>query len=87
MNQPDQALQQFDKSLQINPKHPKTLLNQGIVRAFGKQDLQGAAESWERLIQVAPSSPEADMARQTLERFRSAHPGLGGPAGGMPPGK
>jgi len=27
MNQPDKALAQFDKSLQINPKHVKTLLN------------------------------------------------------------
>jgi tetratricopeptide (TPR) repeat protein len=42
MNQPDKALAQFDKSLQIDPKHVKTLLNVGIVRAFGKQDLTGA---------------------------------------------
>src|SRR5439155_13745557 len=42
-NQPDKALQQFEHSLQINPKHTKTLLNVGIVKAFGKQDLDGAA--------------------------------------------
>ena len=40
-NQPDRALQQFEESLKIDPKHAKTLLNQGIVRAFGKQDLDG----------------------------------------------
>ena len=48
-NQPDRALAQFDRSLAINPKHTKTILNQGIVRAFGKQDLDrrrgGLAES------------------------------------------
>ena len=40
-NQPDKALAQFQHSLEIDPKHAKTLLNLGIVRAFGKQDLDG----------------------------------------------
>ncbi len=35
-NQPDRALAQFDRSLAIDPKHSKTLLNQGIVRAFAQ---------------------------------------------------
>ena len=43
-NQPDRALAQFEHSLKIDPKHIKTLLNMGIVRAFGKQDLAGAAQ-------------------------------------------
>jgi hypothetical protein len=34
-------------------RRTKTLLNQGIVRAFGKQDLDGATQSWERLIAIA----------------------------------
>ena len=42
-NQPTARSQQFDHSLAIDPKHIKTLLNVGIVRAFGKQDLEGAA--------------------------------------------
>ncbi len=41
-NQPDKALEQFDHSLKLDPKHAKTLLNVGIVKAFGKQDLDGA---------------------------------------------
>ena len=74
MNQPDRALPQFDRSLAIDPKHTKTLLNIGIVRAFGKQDLEGAAKAWQQVIDIAPSSPEAGMARQALEGLRSAHP-------------
>lgn len=73
-NQPDRALQQFDRSLAIDPNHSKTLLNVGVVRAFGKQDLQGAARAWERVIEVAPGSPEAARARQGLDGIRSAHP-------------
>ena len=71
--QPDKALAQIDKSLAIDPKHVKTLLNQGIIRAFGKQDLTGAQQSWEKVVQIAPDSPEAARARQGLDGLRSAH--------------
>src|SRR5512147_1928218 len=62
-NQPDRALQQFDESLKIDPKHAKTLLNQGIVRAFGKQDLAGAEQSWQQVINLDPNSPEGQAAK------------------------
>ncbi len=44
LNQPDRALKQFEYSLSVDPKHTKTMLNMGIVRAFGKQDLDGAVK-------------------------------------------
>jgi len=78
LNQTDRALQQFDKSLELDPKHGKTLLNQGIVRAYGRQDLKGAAASWQKLIDLAPTSPEADAARRALQGLKSAHPDLDG---------
>jgi tetratricopeptide (TPR) repeat protein len=74
MNQPDQALQQFDRSLAIDPKHGKTLLNIGIVRAFGKQDLKGAAAAWQRVLVAAPGTDEARAAQQALEGVKAAHP-------------
>ena len=39
----------YKRQLSVDPAHTKTLLNQGIVRAFGKQDLEGATKSWEHL--------------------------------------
>ena len=83
MNQADRALEQFARSLAIDAKHTKTILNVGIVRAFGKQDLEGAAKAWREVIELAPESPEARMARQALDGLRSAHPGTSGapPAG------
>jgi tetratricopeptide (TPR) repeat protein len=74
MNQADRALAQFDRSLAIDPSHTKTLLNVGIVRAYGKQDLAGAAQAWQKIVDAAPDSPEARMARQGLESLRAAHP-------------
>jgi cytochrome c-type biogenesis protein CcmH/NrfG len=77
-SQPDRALAQFDRSLSLDPNHTKTLLNQGIVRAFGKQDLQAAAQSWERVVQLAPDSEEGRAARRALDAVRNAHPDLTG---------
>jgi tetratricopeptide (TPR) repeat protein len=73
-NQPDKALEQFTHSLQLDPKHTKTLLNVGIVKAFGKQDLEGAAQVWQQVLQIAPDSPEGQAARRALDSLRSAHP-------------
>jgi hypothetical protein len=79
-NQPDKALAQFRRSLEIEPKHTKTMLNQGIVLAFGKQDLDGASKAWERVVQLAPDSPEGQAAKRALETMKSAHPTLGASA-------
>jgi len=89
MNQPDDAIAQFEKSLAVDPKHTKTLLNMGIVRAFGKQDLKGAAQAWERVIALAPESPEGRAAKQALDSMKGAHPELDGttvPAAQSAPG-
>jgi len=72
-NQPDKALAQFDQSLKLNPKHAKTILNVGIVKAFGKQDLDGAQQAWEQVVKLAPESPEGQAARRALESLKSAH--------------
>jgi tetratricopeptide (TPR) repeat protein len=63
-NQPDRALAQFDRSLAVDSKHIKTLLNIGIVRAFGKQDLAGAGKAWQQVVDLAPNSPEGLAAKK-----------------------
>jgi tetratricopeptide (TPR) repeat protein len=75
-NQPDRALAQFTRSLEIEPKHTKTMLNQGIVLAFGKQDLDGASKAWQKVVELAPNTPEGQAARRALESMKSAHPDL-----------
>ena len=81
-NQPDRALAQFQHSLQIDPKHAKTLFNVGIVRARGKEDLQGAIDAWIKVIEVAPDSEEAKVARQMLEAIKAGHQAAGAPGAG-----
>jgi len=80
LNQPDRALKQFDYSLSVDPKHAKTMLNMGIVRAFGKQDLEGAVAIWTKLIDLAPGSADAQAAKRALDNLKAAHPEVGGAA-------
>jgi len=83
-NRPDRALEQFDRSLELDPMHTKTFLNMGIVKAFGKQDLEGAAAAWTKVVELAPDSPEGQAARGALERMRAAHAGEVGGAPATP---
>jgi len=73
----DRAIEQLQKSLAIDPSHAKTLLNLGVVKAFGKRDLKGATEVWQKLVEVAPQTPEGQQARQALESLSSAHGNIG----------
>jgi tetratricopeptide (TPR) repeat protein len=84
-NQPDKALEQFDHSLKLDARHAKTLLNVGIVKAFGKQDLDGAVKAWQNVITIAPDSPEGQAAKRALESVQSAHPSVA-PSGERKPG-
>jgi tetratricopeptide (TPR) repeat protein len=79
-NQADKALAQFDQSLKLNPTHIKTILNVGIVKAFGKQDLAGAEEAWQQVIKLSPDSSEGQAAKRALDSLRSAHPPAGSAA-------
>ena len=72
-NRTEEALKRFEESLRIDPKHTKTLLNKGIVLAFGKEDLKGAAVEWQKVVDLAPGSPEGEAARRALEGVAAAH--------------
>ena len=45
--------------------------------AFGKRDLKGATEVWQKLVEVAPQSPEGQQAKQALDSLSSAHGNVG----------
>jgi tetratricopeptide (TPR) repeat protein len=72
-NKTDEALAQFETSLKIDPKHTKTLLNKGIVLAFGKQDIAAASEAWKQVVALAPDSPEGQAAKRALDGVASGH--------------
>jgi len=83
-NQPDRAITQMSASLSVDPKHTKTWLNLGVVKAFGKQDLAGATAAWNEVIKLAPGSTEAQSAQRALENLKAAHPDGAMPTGATP---
>ena len=85
VNRTAEALTTFERSLKIDPKHTKTLLNKGIVLAFGKEDLKAASEEWKKVVELAPESPEGQAARRALEGVAAAahNNTTGGAAGGQ----
>jgi len=85
VNRTDEALGTFERSLKLDPRHTKTLLNKGIVLAFGKEDLQAASAEWEKVVELAPESPEGQAARRALEGVAAAahQKTTGGAAGGQ----
>jgi len=80
--QNDKALAQIDTSLKLDANHPTTLLNQGIILAFGKQDFAKAVESWDKVIAIAPASPDAARARTLKDAHGTAAATGGAPAAG-----
>jgi cytochrome c-type biogenesis protein CcmH/NrfG len=68
---PDEAIAQFTRSLAIDPTHPQTLYNLGIVKRDGKQDPAGAVQAWEKLLASNPSYPERDKVQQSLNELRA----------------
>ena len=83
-NQADRALQQFDYSLKLDPRHTKTLLNQGIVLAFGKQDLNGAAAAWKKVVDIAPEQSRRPGGQARARGRRRGAPAAGRRAGRAP---
>ena len=65
------AKEYFLKALKINDKHPNALYNLGVVSAqLGHMD--ELMQYWEKLIQVAPESSSAKMAKQMLDQVKSS---------------
>jgi cytochrome c-type biogenesis protein CcmH/NrfG len=67
---PDDAIAQFNKSLAIDPSHPQTLFNLGVVKRDGKQDPAGAIQAWEKLLANNPAYPQRDEVLRSLEQLR-----------------
>ncbi len=54
----DGALAQLNKSLSYDPKHAGTLMNIGIIKWQGKNDVPGAVAAWQTLLKRNPNFPQ-----------------------------
>lgn len=56
----DGALTQLNKSLTFDPKHAGTLFNIGMIEWRGRNDVDAAVSSWEKLLRLNPGLPQKD---------------------------
>ena len=78
----DGALAQLNQSLTYDPKHAGTLMNIGIIKWRGKNDVDGAVAAWEKLLQYHPEFPQKDLVQHMItEAKRSAKTANQGPKG------
>jgi tetratricopeptide (TPR) repeat protein len=69
----EQAVAAFEENLAIEPNHPASLLGLGRIKLYVQKDISGGLAIWEKLIAVAPQSPEAQAVRDEVEALKSAH--------------
>lgn len=65
MGRLDLAMQHVTHALAVSPDCAAALLERGIIRER-KGDAAGAQQDWQQVLDLAPDSHEADLARQDL---------------------
>ncbi|MFO1154750.1 MAG: tetratricopeptide repeat protein [Rhodospirillales bacterium] len=76
----DRAAADLATALSLDPRQPDALLERGLLRqAAGDQ--AGAVADWTAVVNGAPTSAAAEMARRHLAMGQGGHPG-GKPGGG-----
>jgi cytochrome c-type biogenesis protein CcmH/NrfG len=68
----DGALAQLNQSLTYDPEHAGTLMNIGIIKWRGKNDVDGAVAAWEKLLQYHPDFPQKNLVQQMLTQAKQS---------------
>src|SRR5271157_1125209 len=66
----DGALAQLNKSLTYDPKHAGTLMNIGIIKWKGKNDVNGAISAWQTLLKLNPDFPQKEVIQHLITEAR-----------------
>ncbi len=72
LGQFDKAVANFRKANELNPKHTQSLYNLGVVYAKDLNQVDKAIDAWNRVVAIAPTSPQAIQARQAIDEYRKA---------------
>jgi len=64
----DEALAEFRKSLEIDPKHWQTWLNLGVVSLFDKHDTETAASAFGRLEELNPGFRDLPALKEAVRK-------------------
>jgi tetratricopeptide (TPR) repeat protein len=89
------AISRFRRATELNPRHPNSRYNLGLVYVYDLQDYQKGIEAWEGLLAVDPQGPRSEDVRGKLAGLKGmlsqpSQGGTGTPGAGqartLPPG-
>jgi len=66
----DKAIANFEKANKLEPKHVQSLYNLGIVYAHDMNAPDKAIKLWKRVIEIAPTSKQAEDSRKAIEELK-----------------
>ncbi len=66
----EKAKADYEHSLKINPAHPQTLFNYGLLQMNGYRNPAAAIELWQKLLRTNPNYPEASRVTAQIEQAR-----------------
>lgn len=72
MGENAKALANFEKAQKLNPKHLQSLYNVAIVMADDMRTHDKAIKAFNKVIELAPGSPQAAQARQALTGLQAS---------------
>jgi cytochrome c-type biogenesis protein CcmH/NrfG len=80
----DGALAQLNTSLTYDPKHAGTLINIGIIKWKGKDDVNGAIAAWQKALKLNPAPQDKEVIEHMISAARQQQnkpPSLAGAKG------
>ncbi len=66
LGQYDKAIANFEKANKAVPSHVQSLFNMGVVYANDLKQPKKAMDAWAKVIELAPTSPQAAQAKQGI---------------------
>ncbi len=69
----NKAIENFNKANELDPKHPQSLLNLGIVYRFDLEENVKAKEAWLQYLEVDPTGATADRVRTMIDHMENGH--------------
>ena len=69
---PEEAIRAFDRAVEVDPEHEASRFNKGVVLLHDLEDLPGAIQAWEGLLEVNPTAmaPNGQPVMSLVEQFK-----------------
>ncbi|MBA4374117.1 MAG: hypothetical protein C0402_14805 [Thermodesulfovibrio sp.] len=67
---PDIAVKEYRKAIELNPNHLNAHKNMGVVLAYDLGDKAQAIKAFEKVLQIAPNSPDAGPIQQEIQKLK-----------------